>query len=105
MEIKELPAVKNSATELVSNGIQMVDINKRYLIDISEFDPLEISNEEHTISDMSLVKIDKITYNKDEDINDKLVSVYNAMYNFGSTALLLITSDAEGGRILSWNKA
>ena len=51
---------------------------------------------EKTFSVMSLFQIDKIVYDENENINDKLVSVYSALSNFGSTALLLIDSD-EGG--------
>ena len=45
---------------------------------------------------MSMFEISKIVCDSNENINDKLVSVYSALSNFGSSALLIIFSNADG---------
>ena len=63
---------------------------------MNKCEPVPLDEEEKSFSVMSLFQIDKIVYDEEEDINDKLVSVYSALSNFGSTALLVIDSDESG---------
>ena len=88
----------SQVSNIMTQGMELVDlfVNKNYLIDVNKCDPIPLNEAEKTFSVMSLFQIDKIVYDEDENINDKLVSVYSALSNFGSTALLVIDSD-EGG--------
>ncbi len=88
------------ATEIMNSGMEIVDlfVNKNYLINLSEHEPLPLDPSQKFFSYMSLFEISKIVYNMDEDINDKLVSVYSALSNFGSIAILVLASDEVGVR-------
>ncbi len=90
--------MKNNVAEVMSRGMEIVDlfVNKNYLIDIDQCTPVPLNDREKTFSAMSLFQIDKIVYDLNENINDKLVSVYSALANFGSSALLVIASDHTG---------
>lgn len=86
------------ATEIMNSGMELVDlfVNKNYLIDLHKCQPVPLEANQKSFSYMSLYEISKIVYDRDENINDKLVSVYSALSNFGSTALLVLFSDADG---------
>lgn len=90
--------MKNNVEELMAKGMELVDlfVNKNYMIDIDKCLPIPLEENEKTFSVMSLFRIDKIVYDLKENINDKLVSVYSALSNFGSSALLVISSDETG---------
>jgi len=95
---QETTKLQARATDIMKNGIDLVDlfVNKNYLIDIDKCDPIPLDTWKKSFSYMSLFEISKIVYDQNENINDKLVSVYSALSNFGSTALLVIFSDADG---------
>lgn len=97
-EFEEAEKVKQRAAEIMSQGMALVDlfVNKNYLIDVDKCEPVPMKEEEKTFSNMSLFQIDKIVYDKNENINDKLVSVYSALSNSGSSALLVMASDEAG---------
>lgn len=86
------------ATEIMNSGIELVDlfVNKNYLINLDKCQPVALQASQKSFSYMSLYEISKIVYDIDENINDKLVSVYSALSNFGSTALLVLFSDSNG---------
>lgn len=86
------------AEEIMQDGMELVDlfVNKNYLIDLPASPPVELDPGQKTFSYLSLFAISKIVYDKNENINDKLVSVYSALSNFGSTALLVLLSGGEG---------
>lgn len=85
-------------SEIMQNGLELVDlfINKNYLIDIDKCEPISLASSQHSFSYISMFEISKIVYDNDENINDKLVSVYSALSNFGSSVLLIIFSDTDG---------
>lgn len=82
----------------INNGMQLADlfINKNYLIDLQNCTPVTLEEKHKSFSYLSLFEISKIVYDQEENINDKLVSVYSALSNFGSTALLILVSDVNG---------
>lgn len=86
------------ASQVMNNGMELVDlfVNKNYLIELDKCQPVPLDLCNKSFSYLSLYEISKIVYDRDENINDKLVSVYSALSNFGSTALLVIFSDAAG---------
>lgn len=90
--------MKKNVADVMSRGMELVDlfVNKNYLIDIDKCNPIPMDEGEKTFSAMSLFQIDKIVYDLNENINDKLVSVYSALSNFGSSAILVISSDEKG---------
>ncbi len=86
------------ANEIMSSGMELVDlfVNKNYLIDLDHCEPVPMELSDKSFSYMTLFEISKIVYDRDENINDKLVSVYSALSNFGSTAILVLFSDSNG---------
>ena len=86
------------ANEIMKNGMELVDlfVNKNYLINLDRCEPVAIEPSQKSFSYLSLFEISKIVYDIDENINDKLVSVYSALSNFGSSAILVLFSDADG---------
>lgn len=90
--------MKRNVADVMTRGMELVDlfVNKNYLIDIDKCAPIPLDEGEKTFSAMSLFQIDKIVYDFNENINDKLVSVYSALSNFGSSAILVISSDETG---------
>jgi hypothetical protein len=80
-------------------------INKNHLIDLDKYEPyslpeicrkgfIEIKYEKS--AEMLFLKINKLVYDRNEDINDKLTSVYAALYNFKSDLILIIDGKADG---------
>jgi len=90
--------LQTRANSIISSGIELVDlfVNKNYLINIDKCEPVALESWKKSFSYMSMFEIDKIVYDKNENINDKLVSVYSALSNFGSSALLVIISNSDG---------
>lgn len=88
------------AAEIMNDGMALVDlfVNKNYLIDLDRCEPIAMEHSQKSFSYLSLFEISKIVYDTGEHINDKLVSVYSALSNFGSSALLVLFSDAQGVR-------
>lgn len=83
--------------QLLNCGLITADkfINKNYLIDISGQDVLAINEEEKNTSAIRLFQIIKLVYDKKENINDKLISVYSALQNVDSSALLVIGGNGK----------
>ncbi len=88
------------AAQIMRSGMEMVDlfVNKNYLINMSRCEPVEMEPWQKSFAYLSLFEISKIVYDESENINDKLVSIYSALSNFGSTALLVLFSDPGGVR-------
>lgn len=86
------------AMEIMNNGVHLVDmfINRNYLIGLNQFEPIILDVNQKSFSYISLFEISKIVYDQNENITDKLVNVYSALSNFGSTALLILFSDESG---------
>lgn len=83
--------------QLLNNGLITADrfINKNYLIDIASKEVIALSDDEKSAGAIRLHKIDKLVYDKKENVNDKLISVYSALQNVDSTALLVINGTGE----------
>lgn len=94
----DFPEIENNAVEVMNRGMELVDlfVNKNYLIDLDKCEPVPLNDQEKTFSFVSLFQIDKIVFDLNENMNDKLVSVYSALSNFGSSAILIISSDEMG---------
>lgn len=83
--------------QLLNNGLITADrfINKNYLINISEQNIVPLNEYEKTTNSIRLFQIIKLVYDKTENINDKLISVYSALQNVDSSALLVINGNGK----------
>lgn len=95
---EERTKMQNRVSEIMQNGLEIADlfINKNYLHNINTCKPVPLEDIQRSFSYISMFEVSKIVYDIDENINDKLVSVYSALSNFGSSVLLFIFSDSEG---------
>ena len=94
---------QKQVSNIMNQGMELVDlfVNKNYLIDVDKCDPIPLNEADKTFSAMSLYQIDKIVYDLNENINDKLVSVYSALSNFGSSVVWAGSRTSVSG---SWTK-
>lgn len=82
---------------VLENGILMADrfINRNYLIQLSNYPIVEMSNEDKSRNRLRLYQIEKIIYDKKENSNDKLISVYSALQEIESSAVLVICGERD----------
>lgn len=79
--------------DIINRSCQMVDIftNRQYLDGFSKAEiekcTLDVNNKKNGIR---FFKLNRLSLNDKENIQDKLTSVYNAMYNIGSTIAIII---------------
>ena len=85
--------------QFLNNGLITADrfINKNYLINVAEQNVVPISDLEKSTNSIRLFQIMKLVYDKTENINDKLISVYSALQNVDSSAVLVI--NGENGEV------
>ena len=86
-------------TDLVlEQGLLLADkfINKNYLINLNNNHVVPIEEEMKRTNFLRLYKITKLIYDPEENVNDKLISVYSALQNLESTGILIIESNEEG---------
>lgn len=84
-------------TQLLNNGLITADrfINKNYLINISEQNVVPLQEFDKNTNAIRLFQIIKLVYDKKENVNDKLISVYSALQNVDSSALLVIDGSGK----------
>lgn len=77
---------------LVTNGLITADryVNRNYLIGLSDRNVLPLDEREKNTGAVRLFQIERIVFDRKENVNDKLISVYSALQNIGSTVLMLI---------------
>ena len=93
-----IEAVQNLHTEeTLQRGLNMAElfINRDFLTNLSEIEVLPVSECELDYSHIRLYKITKLVYEPNENIHEKLISVYSALANFNSTIILIIRSDSK----------
>lgn len=78
--------------------IMQMYLCKNYLIDLGKNSVKEMDDSSKSFAEMSLIEITKICYDPRENVQDKLKTVYTALYNAGSSILLVIKSTEEGIR-------
>lgn len=70
-------------------------LSKNYL-DVFQYVPLNSLDPKIRDSEITLFKIDKIVFDPNEEINDRLISVYNTIYNFeGNIAIIISGTEKE----------
>lgn len=91
------PISESEQLQKISNGLITADkfINKSYLINVTENRVVPFPQERKTTNNIRLYQIDKLVYDKKENVNDKLISVYSALLNIESAALLIIHSEKK----------
>lgn len=91
------------AVENIGNKFAFVDalVSKSYLTNLSSFPIKKIkADSSYRVNDcVCLWNISQIVLNKNEDMRDKLVSVFNAVGSSGASLLFLIKGSKEGTTI------
>lgn len=87
----------SDSVEGLESAIQSAEyfINKGYLDFLSEYEPLSLPQKEQSLRYMRLCKLEKIVYDKNEDISDKLISVYGALSQFVNNVVLLLIGEPK----------
>ncbi|MBY0124389.1 ATP-binding protein [Bacillus sp. S/N-304-OC-R1] len=73
-------------------------IEKNYLLDLAKHEVIPVPDhiKELTVRQhIRLFQVTKIVYDKNEDISEKLINVYNAVGNLNSSLVLVIDSDGQ----------
>lgn len=93
----DLVAIKEERDLMLRTGLSIADkfINKKYLIDLSDSEVMELPDYEEEKRLIRLFRLDKLIYDENENINDKLISVYSALQEINSTVFLLVEGTAD----------
>jgi hypothetical protein len=84
--------------EIFKSGLEYIHyyVNDEYLDDISSFTIQKPKVKSDYYRDLGLFSVSKIVLNKDENIFEKLTSVYSALNGAGLTLLLILKSTKKG---------
>ena len=84
--------------DILEAGLATADcyITRSYLIDLSERQVLVPAPEDCQDIFLRLYHVDRFVYDKKENVNDKLISVYSALHEIDGTAILVIRGTATG---------
>jgi len=91
----------------MSSDIQLLEsisaanyfIDRLYLDDLSQYEPCALGEINRKNRFLRFCQIEKIMYDADEDINDKLISVYGALAQFVNNVVLLIVGSKTDAKI------
>ena len=85
----------------VDNAVESAEyfINKSYLDHLVDYVPIPLQESEQSFRYIRLCQIEKIVYDKDEDVIDKLVSVYGALSQFVNHVVLFIVGEKSGVKL------
>lgn len=68
-------------------------VNKKYLINLNKYPVVRISDEDRDQSSIRFSLVERVVFDENEIANDKLISVYNALANIGSSVILMIVGE------------
>ncbi len=71
-------------------------VNRNYLIQLSGNSVLPLDPQERSTGSIRLFRVEKIVYDKKENVNDKLISVYSALQDVDSSVLLILDGKPKG---------
>ncbi len=96
--MNELMQLKEQVEPALSNTVQLME--KSYLHDLNQFNIVPLTESElraqgESVRQIRLFEIEKIVYDKTEDIAEKLVNVYNTLGNLDNSLVLIIDSDGK----------
>jgi hypothetical protein len=96
----ETKRMQKNIEKSIERAIQYADlfVSKNYLIDLGKSSVKKIEEKEKRFTYTSLIEISKICYDPQENVQDKLKTVYTSLANAGSSVLLLIKSSETGIR-------
>lgn len=85
----------------LSEGLFSADnyINRNYLINATNHAVLEPERDPNWANRIRLYEINKIVYDKKENVNDKLISVYASLQNIQGSVMLVIDGKPEGVKL------
>lgn len=84
----------------INNAIHYADlfVSKNYLIDLGKSSVKKMDEEQKVFRNTGFMEITKICFDPQENVQDKLKTVYTALFNVQSSVLLMIKSDETGIR-------
>lgn len=84
----------------IGNAIHYADlfVSKNYLIDLGKNSVRKMDESEMQFNQTCFIEISKICFDPQENVQDKLKTVYTALFNVQSSVLLMIKSDENGIR-------
>ena len=87
--------------QVLNNGLLTADkfITKNYLINLSKQNVVLMNEDEMDSRFIRLFQILKLVYDKKENVNDKLISVYSTLQNINASTLLIIDGDGREVKI------
>lgn len=65
-------------------------VKRTYLNDLSELEIVSLNEQQKRFQTIRLYRVEKLIYDKSEDINDKLISVFNSVQNTRSNLILIL---------------
>ena len=95
--MNELMQLKEQVEPALSNTVQLME--KSYLHHLNQFNIVPLTESELSVQESArqirLFEIEKIVYDKTEDIAEKLVNVYNTLGNLNNSLVLIIDSNGK----------
>ncbi|MEW4309217.1 DUF87 domain-containing protein [Rossellomorea marisflavi] len=94
----DLMELKRPVQQALENASKLLE--KRYLYELGDFKVLDVPIDKVTEGvnagkTVRLFHIEKIVYDKSEDIAGKLMNIYNTLGNLGNSVIVVIDSDGE----------
>ena len=80
-------------------------IDKKYMDDLNEYEVREIPAHEKKFNLTRLYAVSKIVYDKDEDINEKLISVFHSVMPFCTNLVLILKGTEDGVQLYIGTRA
>lgn len=93
-----ITAEEQRKKELLEAALTTADcyISRNYLINLSEKPVVEIDASLCRDTALRFYHIERFVYDKKENVNDKMISVYSALHELDGTAILMIHGDKKG---------
>ena len=93
MKEKELEHNQEIQMQMLENGMITADkfINKHYLIDAAKQEIVPLDESKKNIGTIRLFQLTKLIYSTSENMNDKLISVYNSLQDVEGAVLFVIS--------------
>lgn len=88
-----------AATELsILNDISVANqfVKRSYLNDLTAYEVLPLADHQKKFQSIRLYRVDKLIFDKSEDVNDKLVSVFNTVQNTRSALVMILKGTPDG---------
>lgn len=88
--------IRVAQTDLLERGLVFADqfINRQYMVGLPMY--AIRANDAKSYNPLRMYHLNKLVYEADENLSDKLVSLYGALNSIQSTALLVLQSSKDG---------